>query len=529
MNEHFFDRNGYLELLRKRIGSLKDGYRQNMAILGDELVGKSSMILKFLDSFVDTRTLALYIEIRPEPLAGFARRFIGIMLYNFLLNSETPLKEDLEFLITKSSAYIPKTCEKIRAILAALEKRKKNNVFTELLGLCDLFYQETGKFCVVILDEFHHFESFGVKNLYAEWQKLLIVQKTTLYILVSSLKHKAKTILSKNLALLFGNFEIITVEPFDIKTSESYLRCRLDEARLDKGLVNFIVHFTGGIPFYLDILSQAFLHSKERTITDILEAMLLEPSGILHQRFSNYLNRFLDTPHNQDYLAILYQVASGHNKIKEISQILEKPKKELDPRLNHLLDFNCLSRSGDFVTLNDRVFGFWLKFVYQQKLHSLSFNGQNQKMLFRGKIEKMIQEFLANSQKPLTERVAELLRLFEDEVMQVERKKLRLNHFREIKPLAFNGRNLSEGLLGRSRDSIWIFAFKRDGITEDDIAEFARECKRYHHKLQRKIMVSLQEVDSNARLRALEEKIWTWDLNNLNRLLDLYSKPRIIA
>jgi len=133
------------------------------------------------------------------------------------------------------------------------------------------------------------------------------------------------------------------------------------------------------------------------------------------------------------------------------------------------------------------------------------------------------------SEKPLASRVSELLALFEDDLMQIERKKVRLNHFREIKPLVFNHRFLKEGLLGRSSDALWIMAIKSEALTEQDIAEFAKECKRYHHKSQRKIIVTLKEVDPNARLRALEEKIWTWDLNSLNQILDLFSKPRVIA
>jgi len=121
------------------------------------------------------------------------------------------------------------------------------------------------------------------------------------------------------------------------------------------------------------------------------------------------------------------------------------------------------------------------------------------------------------------------LQLFEDDLMQIERKKIRLNHFREVKPLSFNHRLLKDGLLGHSSDSLWIMAIKPDALTEQDIAEFSKECKKYHHKSQRKIMVTLREVDPNARLRALEEKVWTWDLNNLNQILDLFSKPRVIA
>jgi predicted helicase len=71
-------------------------------------------------------------------------------------------------------------------------------------------------------------------------------------------------------------------------------------------------------------------------------------------------------------------------------------------------------------------------------------------------------------------------------------------------------------------------AFKQDVLTENDITEFVKECRKYRHKLQRRIIIAFRDIDANAKLRALEEKILTWDLNNLNQILDLFSKPRVI-
>jgi hypothetical protein len=141
----------------------------------------------------------------------------------------------------------------------------------------------------------------------------------------------------------------------------------------------------------------------------------------------------------------------------------------------------------------------------------------------------MIQEFLLSAERPVAERVVDLMRLFEDEIIQIEMKKLRLNRFREIKTLEFNNRGLKNGLIGRSNDSLWIIAFKHDLLTEEDISEFTKECKKYRHRLQRKIIIALHDIDANARLKALEEKVWTWNLDNLNRILDVFSKPRIIV
>jgi PAS domain-containing protein len=103
----------------------------------DELVGKTSIIFKFLRNFYDTRIIVLYLEMRPQTLASFTRRFVGILLYNFLSNSGIPLKEDLDYLIAKSEGYIPRTVGRINSILLAVDRRRKNNIFTELLGLCD--------------------------------------------------------------------------------------------------------------------------------------------------------------------------------------------------------------------------------------------------------------------------------------------------------------------------------------------------------------------------------------------------------
>ncbi len=531
IKDRFFDRRNYLEVLQKRVGSLKDGYRQNIAIIGEENVGKTSILHRFLDKFYDPKIITVYLEIRPEPFQDFARRFIGALLYNFLLNSGMDLKENLEFLVNKASAYIPDTTAKINVILSDLSKRRKTGI-SELFSLSESIYQETGKYTVLFLDEFHNLENTGVKNLYRDWSKLLILQKNTLYAIASSMMFRTRVILSKQLSLLFGNFEVINVEPFDMHTSGRYLDQRLGTLKANPGLKDFIINFTGGYPLYLELISDALALRDgdiRVSLADTLEDILFNTSGILNQKFSNYIKRFLDSPASNDYISILYLVSSGRNRIKDIAHIMRKQKKELNSRINYLLELDAISRSGDFLKVSDRLFAYWIRFVYQEKMRSLSYDARNQKEKFRDSIEGLIGEFLRQAGKPLSSRVFELLQLFEDDLMQIERKKVRLNHFREVKPLQFNHRFLKDGLLGRSSDSLWIIAIKTDALTEQDIADFSRECKRYHHKSQRKIIVSLKEIDPNARLRALEEKVWTWDLNNLNQIMDLFSRPRVIA
>ena len=526
MKDIFIGRLAQLETLEKRIRGLKDGYRQNIAILGDEMAGKTSIIFTLLNKLSDNYIIPVYIEVRPESLSSFGKRFVGVLLYNFLSNSAIDIEEDLDFLLAKSSSYIPKTTEKIRLVLEGLEKRRKENVFTELLSLGELIHQETGKFCVFIFDEFHNLESLGVKNIYAEWSKQLLMQKTVMYIIASSFKYKAEGILSKELSLLFGNFEVINIEPFDIKSSNAYLDLRFGGLSVDAGVKNFLIYFTGGLPFYLDIISEAVLRYSPERLIDILEDLLSNPAGILNQKFSNYLKSFQNDPCS---LNILYLVSCGHNKIKDIAHLIRKPKKDALACINRLLSSSAINRNADFLKINDRIFSFWLRFVYNEKMRSFTFDDKSQRALFRKNIESIVFEFKQNSARPVNERVMELLRLFDDDLMQIERKKIRLSHFREIKPLELRSRSLRDGLICRSQDTLWIMAFKYDFLTEEDITDFSRECKKYKHKKQQKIIVVLKDQDPNSRLRAMEEKVLTWDINKVNQIMDLFSRQRVIV
>jgi hypothetical protein len=47
--------------------------------------------------------------------------------------------------------------------------------------------------------------------------------------------------------------------------------------------------------------------------------------------------------------------------------------------------------------------------------------------------------------------------------------------------------------------------------------------------VQKRFMIGLQGIDLNAKLLAQEAKIQYLDLRDLNFLLDLYEKPKVIV
>ena len=534
----FWGRESCLEVLKKRVKALKEGYRQNIAIIGDKDIGKTSIILNFLNSFSDPLILPLYLELRPEfTREQFVRKFIGVLLYNFLENSDIARNENLDYLISKANSFIPKTIEEIKVILNSLKRkgrvRGRENIFVQLLTLCDILNAETQKRCVIIFDEFHHLGSVGINRIYKQFSKMLMIQKNVLYIILSSARFRAKKILSSHLALLFGNFEVIEIQPFDLKTTKAFLMNRLGHLQIQGCLVDFLIHFTGGLPLYLKIFADSLSGmsepiSKEK-LAEIIQDLIFVESGILNQRFNNYLGLLQNFKVASDYQALLYLIAEGQNRVKEIAAKLHKPRAQILSRLNTLLEYDIISKSGDFFLINDRVFGFWLKFVHREKSASLTFDTEEQKRNFRTMIEDKIDQFISANQKSVLERAMELLQHFENASIQLRTKRIRLAHFQEVKTLNFTRGRLNEGLLGRSKQSLWIMAIKPGDLTEEDITDFSKQCHRLRYtKPQKKIIITSSDIDTTVRLKAMEEKILTWNLEDLNLILDLYNEPRVI-
>ncbi|MFH1338685.1 MAG: hypothetical protein ABIH40_02415 [Candidatus Omnitrophota bacterium] len=532
----FFGRKNCLEILEKRVEALKEGYRQNIAIIGDKDIGKTSIILNFLNNFSDPLILPLYLELRPEfSREQFVRKFIGVMLYNFLENSNIARNEDLDYLISKANSFIPKTTDAIKEILNSLKRKGKGreNTFVQLLTLCDILSSETQKRCVIIFDEFHHLGSVGINRIYKQFSKMLMIQKDVLYVILSSAKFMAKRILSSHLALLFGNFEVIKIQPFDLKTTEEFLANRVGHLQIQGCLIDFLIHFTGGFPLYLKILANSLSSATEpinkEKLAQIIQDLMFVEAGILNQRFNNYLSLLQNFKAAADYQTSLHLIAAGANRVKDIAAKLHRPKAKIMSRLNILLEYDIITKSGDFFLINDRVFGFWLKFVHKEKTASLTFDTEEQKRNFRTMIEDKIDQFISANQKSVLERTMELLLHFENASIQLGTKRIRLAHFQEVKTLNFTRCRLNEGLLGRSKQSLWIMAIKPGDLTEEDIVDFSKQCHRLRYaKPQKKIIITNSDIDTTVRLKAMEEKILTWNLDDLNLILDLYNEPWVV-
>lgn len=536
VGEKFFGRQEVLDLLNKRVSALKEGYRQNVALTGQSLVGKSSIIHHFLYILKEDGLVPVYIEVVRESFRAFANKFIATLLYSALIKIGEYVTADMDSLLEKANTLLPKTCLSIRHINSCIDKEEFDDAYLSLLGLTSILKGEINMSCVVILDEFDNLEFLGVKNPFLNFGKVIMVQKDTMYIVSSSRGQAIKKILSEKLSLLFGNFEIVKISGFDTKAAGEYIDIKLAGYEIDDRIKKFLIAFTDGNPFYLDkIASRARDQASSRmsnyidmdVIGETMLGLIYDSSGVIHQYLLNYILELLETKYKETFLSILISIANGRTKQADILRSLKAKKSEKVKGLARLVELGLVSKNGIFYKIEDVVLEFWLKFVYQRRKELLVDGVLNKMHLFREEIRSYLSNSIQELNQDTISKITELFNQFSNESVQIDSKCMRLPHFTKVEIKCFSsGKSyIAASFRGKS----WIVQTYDSDISENDIIEFLKNVKALDYKISNKIVIPLRDIDENAKLLAKELKISVWEISVINMLLGLYAKKRIVV
>ncbi|MCX5678218.1 MAG: MarR family transcriptional regulator [Candidatus Omnitrophica bacterium] len=536
VGDKFFGRDEVLEILNKRTLALKDGYRQNVALTGQSLAGKSSIILQFLHTIKEDGFIPVYVEVIKEPFGAFAGKFIATMLYHALAKKGEEVSVNIDSLMERASLALPKTHSAIKHINLCIENEEYEQAYSCLLELTSTLKLESGIPCIVILDEFDNLEHLGIRNPFVAFGKVIMVQKDTMYIVSSSRSLAIRKIISEKLSLLFGNFEILKVENFGTRVSNEFISIRLAGFDIDNFIRKFLIAFTDGNPFYLNkmicrmkdiALEQMTSHiDMEITIEAILD-LVYNPSGTIHQYLMNYMLELIDAKPKDFHISILASIANGRKRPSEIARHIHMTQAGVTEALQRLSEQGLVARSGIFYAIGDVMFDFWLKNVYERKKRLLVDGAIDKRSLFRGEIKAYIGGFEREFALSTAERLAGLFNLFSNELVSLNMKNSKMPHFTKVEVRSFA--DSQEFIAASFRGNFWIAQSYERNVNENDIVAFIRNVKGLEHKISSKLIIPLKGIDENARLLAKELKISIWDSRTVNTLLTLYNKKRMIV
>jgi AAA+ ATPase superfamily predicted ATPase len=544
VGDDFFGRQEIIDLLTKRAQALKSGYRQNVALIGHRELGKTSILRNFLYRLQDPQILSIYVEIKLQALDFFVEQFVRSLFYQYLsLKGPVDPAESLARLCQAAQAYIPKTVDRTHEILGHLKHRRSDEAYSRLFELTSVLKSETGLHCIVILDEFHRLGEFGIKNAFSDFGKRIMVQKDTMYVLSSSSFSASRKILAEKLALLFGNFERVYLEPFDFKTSFEFLERKLSPAAADENLKHFLVAFTDGHPFFLQTITSAVREltlsrgesevSRE-TVAEVFRRLLFESQGVLNQYFSKLVAPWTQMKSRGSQILILTALARGVNRLKDLSIEVNRSQREVALQIQELIEQELVIKNGVFYRFHNKIFKFWLREVYERR--ELSLLGARAKSEdFRSRALSTIAEYEELLRTDVTQRLVKLFSQFRNDRVEFGEKGRQLPHFTEVltvDPAAIEGlQGPSRNVIAKGNGRCWVCKIVEEKATEKEVLSLVQDSTTADLKkiAPTRVLVALNGLDENAKLIAKNKKVLTLGLSRVNLLMDLYGREPIVC
>jgi hypothetical protein len=539
MSQAFWGRKDIIGHIRRRVADHKEGYRQNLALLGSQHVGKSALLLKFLADLDDQAIAPVYLDLESRDLHYFFSRTARSLLYHLLKARGLPLSEELTDLLERARGHVPLTAQKIEVISALLKNSQFNEAYDQVLNLPELFSSEAQMHCVLLYDEFHAIEHFGVANPFQRLACCVTTQKSCLYIMTSSFEEQARKILAERLTLLFGNFEIVHVLPFDLKASQEFIEARLGSLKMGLQLRNFLADFTAGRPLYLDILIRELnnlgaIYKQQEIyaplIAQALENLISNRWGALSRHFELVMNRLCVGKQNRLIMLLLIHLSEGKHKVRELVDCLGAGQHQVVTRLNWLIDQDIIEKNGNFFHIKDKLMRYWIKFVFIKRHKAIEIEPGRQDRDFKDEVSRAISDFQQHCRKDLSSRMMELLHCFENEMFSLHGRTYKLPAFRDLASFKMprKGGHSFDVIKAQTDEGLWLLVLRKDPVAEGDISDLREEAKKMGLKPRRCVIVSMTDLDDSVKLRALEEKIWIWNEPVLNSLMTLYDKPSIV-
>ncbi len=537
LGEEFFGRIDIVSKLNKKLDCLSSGFRQNTALLGPPLSGKTSLLKHFLTNADNKKFLFFYLEVRGNSLKEFIMKFLSSFLSGFLSKAEEfnnlyPL--DSQILLNKFKSCLPKTQGVVSDLFRLLEASDFDATYERLFSVLECAKSEINRPIVIILEEFQKLAGFSIKFPFEILGKKISVEKDVMYIVSSSSVNDAKKIISEKLSFLFCNFEIIELEPFDYSTSRGYIDKKCNGLTLEDSYKNFIISLTEGNPFYLNTICLKLMEfvkmygssiTHNELIIKALEDLVFNSNGILNQYLSNTLYKLREEKKFELYFQIFLHL-SNNNKAATLASLMKRSETEISRLLKALVQNDFLTKFGVLYKFNQRLFKLWISSVYAVKESPYKNFYMDGKGFFAYKSTHMLDNFISENEKSALDRLVELFKLFDDEMIEFSGQRFILPRFDVIYPRQVDERGYRIAANSKARN--WLFFLAEDALSEERFTQWITREKDIYKNFNKRVLISLQEPEIATKLLAKQEKIALWSIAQLNLLLELYGKPQLI-
>jgi len=504
--------------LDKRLKAFIQGYRQNIALLGDDC----EEIAYLLAEYSRQNQFDNIISIHASTLYGNKKDFLKTIAFS-LLSGYSRKTDTVDNLIYCLSPSLVATTDCIKNSL-----KNDNLSFLNVVEVINTFITETNMRCVLFIEEFLRLKNI-FDDFYQSFSKFIILQRNCMIVLTDSLPKEAYKVLTGELNLLFGNFEIIFINETNFLENFMHLRSKFEEPAPSAFFISFFVKHLGTNTLYYTAIAEAAKRNyrtedEEGSILATVEHGLFNPKTYLYQRLMRKVD-FLQA-YFRDYTSIiklLLAMSEGYLRKKELLSLHIYDSKELHARLQKLSDINYVENLGNIYKLKDPLFSFWITHVF--KLILTIPDSQQRRRLFHAKLQDYIRLFKEDFSENTLTKVLQLLSSFKNDTVYVGKKRYRLPFVEKTKMISYPQENLHL-FIGEGKEIIFA-GIKEKNVNDSDIFDFIEKGANVKGRGVKKVFIALDTVSPTAKLIAKNNKLTIWDVNDINRLLHIYNKAEV--
>ena len=508
-----------IDIIDKRIKSFKEGYRRNIALLGNR--SRIDYIrYKYLPLYLD-KEIIIYVN------ASYAgnKEIFNNTAYS-LLSRYLKSYDSLDKMISAASYMIPSTVSFIKETLRNGEYMS----FLKPLELINKFINETSSRCILVLDEFTELKRI-FKNFHRDFSQFIIFQNKCMIIITSSNTVLAKKMLSSDLNFLFGNFEHINLDDNAAIENYFYFKSLLLPLKPTSMFVSFFVNILGINISYFNVVAEEikkyYSGDEIDCIRKVLRKSILRENSYFFQRFISRIDAVKDK--FKDYtvpLEIIMAISSGYMRKKEILSLGIAKERNILSQLNKLSELGYIINNGNIYNIKDDFFLFWLSHVFSCYFYPAAMDMSSREYFFNTRLEETIDIFRDAYFKDATRRITDLITLFKDDYLKIRKQRIKLSHIDKTRILPYPNERFSF-LVGEGKEVIFI-GIKKGNADDTDIMDYIEKTRAFRNKKVKKIFIALNDLSTSARIIAKESKLIAWDVNDINNLMRMYRKPIIV-
>ncbi len=529
--------------LQQRLDAFQEGFRHNLAMTGLPGSGKTFQLQTLLSRH-PAHMMVVYCPMYRESSRSLLHRFLGAIVQAGMTarsasSSPSPRSagethlEPLEQLLEQAQTLLPKTVAAVRPIEQLLSRRVYSEAFNRTLDTIPVLMEECQQPCVLILDEFLALEESGFTHAFHELGKRVMTWPTTLFILSSSSPYRARVILRERLQLLFGQFELLSLDALEPQNAAAWVQQELRGLKGAKALSPFLVRWLGASPWYLSVFLKRLKEvAALRDTAELTEALFFQtawdvlgsPEGPLHQSCAARMDALVHLRHGARALEALSSIATGARTSTDIGRRIGRA--DLAVALQLLVEHDVVQRKGTCWLIPDPILRCWLTAILPAQRASGIADRLAQRARFEQYLSGTWRQWLHVSQLSFPEQVTRLFTNFRDDTMSIDSKTGRLPRFQTVTAQRPPTPSSEMYLVADGAGKRWCCTLQEGVVDENAIANFDAFCRTQSPKPSRKVVIARSQIDDNARLLAKAHNMWVWASEDLNVLLELYGQGR---